>query len=97
MSGALRLDAKFQTIEQEAPHVANPLRAVEIFSQDNRVYLRVGPVEGVNPVHGSYTVMLSAHDALEIASALRDVSSNLATDPRPALLSPPPRTHHNTW
>ena len=63
MSGSVRMDAKFRTIEQEAPLVPNPARVVEIFTQDKHIYLRIGPVEGVNPAHGSYTLMLSVDGA----------------------------------
>jgi hypothetical protein len=77
MSGSLRLDAKFPTIEQEAPLVPRPMRAVEIFSQNGLVYLRIGPVEGVDPAHGSYTLMLNAQQSAEIADALQDVRSDV--------------------
>lgn len=97
MSGSLRLDAKFPTIEQEAPLVANPSRAVEIFSQDDRVYLRIGPVEGVDPAHGSYTLMLSPESAAEIAGALQEVSGALSDSGTKKAALPPLRAQNNIW
>jgi len=66
----LRLDAVFPTIEQEAPHVTTPRRAVEIFTQEQHVYLRVGPVEGVDPAHGPYTLLLTTDAAKSVGEAL---------------------------
>jgi hypothetical protein len=66
----LRIDDTFPTIEQEAPHVTKPMRAVEIFTQEQHVYLRVGPVEGVDPAHGPYTLLLSRDAAKTVADAL---------------------------
>ena len=99
MSGSVRLDVKFPTVEQEAPLVPHPARAVEVFSQGDRIYLRVGPVEGVNPAHGSYTLMLTRAEAGQIAEALHELASGLQAGPprstaaEAALLRP----HHNTW
>lgn len=76
----LRLDATFPTIEQEAPHVSSPRRAVEVFTHQGHVYLRVGPVEGDDPAHGSYTLLLSDGNAAEIAAALSGAARELATD-----------------
>jgi hypothetical protein len=97
MSGSLRLDAEYPTIEQEAPLIAHPSRAVEVFSHDDRAYLRIGPVEGADPAHGSYTLMLSAANAAEIAAALQEVSNALTGGSEPAApaSSLRARTHHN--
>ena len=74
----LRLDATFPTIEQEAPHVSSPRRVVEVFTQQRHVYLRVGPVEGADPAHGSYTLLLSDADATDVAAALNEAARELA-------------------
>lgn len=77
----LRLDDTFPTIEQEAPHLTRPTRAVEIFTQEQHVYLRVGPVEGVDPAHGPYTLLLSWDAAKKVADALIAAANALAASP----------------
>jgi hypothetical protein len=76
----LRLDAVFPTIEQEAPHVASAARAVEVFTQEQHVYLRVGPVEGVDPAHGPYTLLLTNDAARKLADALVAAAGALGQD-----------------
>jgi len=84
----LRLDAVYPTLEQEAPHVASPRRAVEVFTQEKHVCLRVGPVEGVDPAHGSYTLLLSRNEAREIAEALRKAGEGAADRQPPKAIVP---------
>jgi len=77
MSGSLRLDAKFPTIEQEAPQLVSPARAVEVFAQDNHVFLRVGAVDGADATQGSYTLLLDADAAAKIVTALQEATRDL--------------------
>ncbi len=64
-------DGVLPTLEQEAPDVPNPRRAVEVFTDAGFVYLRLGPVEGMDDVHGSYTIRLEPAAAATLIDALK--------------------------
>ena len=70
MASTLHYYGVLPTLEQEAPDVPNPTRAVEVFSDDMTTFLRVGPVEGLDEVHGSYTLKLAPADLQALVDAL---------------------------
>ena len=70
MAGTLHFDGIVPTLEQEAPDVPNPMRAVEVFTERGALFLRVGPVEGLDAAHGSYTLKLSEAEAMGIVEAI---------------------------